>query len=70
MKTWLQQLLGDEPVITRVGPVIVLVAAFLAARGLLDGSTVELIVGIVAALGGGGALITARGKVTPDRNRE
>lgn len=63
MKDWIKQLFGDEPVITRIGPVIALLATYLVARGLLDSDTGQLIVGIIGAIGGSGLLVSARSAV-------
>ena len=65
MKTWIERLLGDEPVLTRIGPAIALLAGYLVTRGVLDGDTGQLIAALVTVLGGGGALAAARGLVTP-----
>lgn len=65
MKNWIATLLGDEPVIASIGPVIILVAGYLFARGWLDSDTAQLIIGVVTAIGGGGAVLGARTLVTP-----
>lgn len=61
----IRTLLAGEPVATRVGPALALVAAYLFARGVIDASTADLIAGLVAILGGGGVVALARAKATP-----
>jgi hypothetical protein len=61
----MRELLAGEPVATRMGPAVALVAAYLFARGVIDASTADLIAGLVAILGGGGVLALARAKVAP-----
>ncbi|RBO87016.1 hypothetical protein [Nocardia puris] len=63
----LRQLLADEPLLTRVGPAVALLVAYLLARGVIDSSTADLVVGIVGVLVGGGVMASARSKVTPWR---
>lgn len=56
---------NEEPIATRLGPVIVLVAGYLVYKGIIDATTQELIIGVAAALLGGGALASARASVSP-----
>lgn len=56
---------NEEPIATRVGPVVVLVAGYLVYKGIIDATTEELIVGVAAVLLGGGALASARATVYP-----
>ncbi|MBF6363220.1 hypothetical protein IU447_24190 [Nocardia farcinica] len=63
--TALKKWWNDEPVATRVGPLIVLIAGYLVYRGVIDETTQELIIGIAAILLGGGAVAVARAKVSP-----
>lgn len=65
MKNWITALLGNEPLVAAVGPVVILVAGYLLARGWLDSDTAQLIIGVVTAIGGGGAVLGARALVTP-----
>lgn len=63
----LKKLLGDEPLITRLGPVILAIVAYLVTRGVVDTDTADLITAVVVAIGGGGLLAAARGIVwTPN----
>lgn len=57
---------AEEPVATRVGPIVVLIVGYLVTKGLVDEAAEELIIGIATALLGGGALLTARAKVWPE----
>ncbi|WP_280455634.1 hypothetical protein [Nocardia brasiliensis] len=57
---------NEEPLATRVGPVVVLVVGYLVSKGFVDHATEDLIIGIAAAILGGGALVTARAKVWPE----
>ena len=54
-----------EPVRTAVYPTIVIVAAFLAQRGMVDGDTKELVLAIAALILGGLGIEVARSKVSP-----
>ncbi|MEV0367500.1 hypothetical protein [Nocardia fusca] len=56
---------NEEPVAVRVGPIVVLVAGYLVYKGIIDATTEELIIGVAAALLGGGALVSARASVSP-----
>ena len=56
---------NEEPIATRLGPVIVLVAGYLVYKGIIDATTEELVIGIAAALFGGTALVSARASVSP-----
>jgi len=53
----------EEPIATRVGPIVALVAGYLVYRGVIDTQTQELVVGIAAILFGGTAVAAARSKV-------
>ncbi|MFI6215624.1 hypothetical protein ACIBCD_26835 [Nocardia brasiliensis] len=57
---------NEEPLAARVGPVVVLVVAYLVSKGFVDHATEDLIIGIAMAILGGGALVTARAKVWPE----
>ncbi|MEV6258091.1 hypothetical protein AB0L97_33035 [Nocardia sp. NPDC051911] len=57
--------LEGEPVITRVGPVIGVIVVYLAAKGVLDQDTADLVTAIVGVLLGGGAIVGTRAAVTP-----
>ncbi len=59
---------NEEPIATRVGPIVVLVAGYLVYRGVIDAQTQELIVGIAAVLFGGTAVAAARSKVFATAN--
>lgn len=61
----IEEWLAREPLLARVGPVVLAVAAYLLAKGTLDKETADLITAIVVAVGGGGALMLARDRVTP-----
>jgi hypothetical protein len=61
IRKWLR----DEPIATRVGPAVVLVAGYLLARGVIDADTADLIVALVALVAGGGAVLGARALVSP-----
>lgn len=54
-----------EPVLTRVGPVVLAVVAYLVARGLIDQDTADLFVALAGAVVGGGAVVGTRAAVTP-----
>lgn len=56
---------NEEPIATRIGPVVVLIAGYLVTKGVIDEVTEELVIGIVGFLFGGGALLAARAKVSP-----
>lgn len=58
--------LAREPLLTRVGPVVLAVSAYLLAKGTLDQETADLITAVVLAFGGGGALMFARAQVRPE----
>lgn len=53
----------EEPIATRLGPVVALIAGYLVYRGVIDTQTQELVVGIVAILFGGAGVAAARSKV-------
>lgn len=57
--------INSEPVITRVGPAVLLIVGFLVARGIIDHSTYDMVLGVVGLLLGGGGVIGARAAVTP-----
>ncbi len=54
---------NEEPIATRVGSIIILVAGYLVYRGVIDTQTQDLIVGIAAILFGGAGVVAARSKV-------
>jgi len=64
--TALKRWWAEEPIATRVGPVVLLIVGYLVTKGVVDEATEELIVGIAGLLFGGGALLTARAKVWPE----
>lgn len=63
--TALKKWWNEEPIATRIGPVVVLLVGYLVTKGVIDEATQELVIGIAAALLGGGALLAARAKVSP-----
>lgn len=65
--TRLRRWWDEEPVATRIGPALVALAVYLAAREQIDSDTLDLIVALVTILGGGGAVAAARAKVAPWR---
>jgi hypothetical protein len=54
-----------EPVLTRIGPVVVAVVAYLLAKGIVTADTYDLVVALASAILGGGALGATRSAVTP-----
>lgn len=56
---------NEEPIATRVGPVVALIAGYLLYKGVIDAATEELVIGIVGVLLGGSALVSARSTVFP-----
>lgn len=61
----IREWLAREPLLARVGPIVLAVATYLLAKGMLDQETADLITAIVLAVGGGGALMLARERVSP-----
>lgn len=57
--------LDSEPIRTRVYPVLVVVAGYLAVKGVLDSDTASLVLGLAAALVGGVATEAGRARVSP-----
>lgn len=55
----------SEPVLTRVGPAVLLIVGFLVARGVIDRDTYDMVLGVVGLILGGGGLAGARAAVTP-----
>lgn len=54
-----------EPVAVRLVPALLAIVAYLVARGTIDDQLGELLVALVVALLGGGAIAGARARVTP-----
>lgn len=65
MKNSIMSLLDSEPVLTRVGPIVLAVVLYLVAKGILDQDTADLFVAVAGAVVGGGAVVGARAAVTP-----
>lgn len=63
------RLVTNEPLLTRVGPVLLAVVAYLATKAYIDTDTANLITAVLAALIGGTGLVTARALVTPDAKK-
>lgn len=61
----LRTLFREEPIATRVGPAVVLIAGYLLTRGVIDSDTADLITALVALIAGGGAVVGARALVFP-----
>ncbi|AHH16598.1 hypothetical protein NONO_c17980 [Nocardia nova SH22a] len=61
----LRKWLAEEPIATRLGPVIVAFVAYLVARGVVSSDDIDQIAAIVAALGGVGGIFGARALVKP-----
>ena len=61
----LAEFVEREPVAARLGPVLLAIVGYLVTRGTIDNQLGELLVAIVVALFGGGALAAARARVTP-----
>ncbi|MFC4124947.1 hypothetical protein [Nocardia rhizosphaerae] len=61
----LLELAAREPVAVRLTPVLLAVVAYLVARGTIDDQLAELLVAVVVAVLGGGAIAGARARVTP-----
>jgi hypothetical protein len=57
--------LDSEPVITRVGPVVLLIVGYLLVKGGIDQDTSDLVLGIVGIILGSGVVVSARAAVTP-----
>lgn len=57
--------LKREPVRAALYPIIVLIVAFLAQRGMVDGDTKELVLAVAALILGGLGIEVARSKVSP-----
>lgn len=55
----------SEPVITRVGPAVLLVVGYLLTMGAIDQNTTDLVLGVFAALLGVGGVVGARSAVIP-----
>lgn len=63
--TALKKWWNEEPVATRVGPVVALIAGYLLYKGVIDAATEDLVIGIAGVLFGGTALLSARSTVLP-----
>lgn len=61
----MSDLLKREPVRAALYPIIVLIVAFLAQRGMVDGDTKELVLAIAALILGAFGIEVARSKVSP-----
>jgi hypothetical protein len=58
-------LMDVEPILTRIGPVVVVLVGYLLARGIVDRDTYDLVVALAGVLIGGGAITTARSASVP-----
>ncbi|WP_342800963.1 hypothetical protein [Nocardia sp. No.11] len=65
MITRLLELAAREPVAVRLAPVLIAVVGYLVARGWIDNQLAELLVALVVAVLGGGAIVGARARVDP-----
>lgn len=63
MKNSITSLLDSEPVLTRVGPVVLAIVGYLVAKGMVDEDTANLIVALAVAVVGSGAMVSARARV-------
>lgn len=59
-KAWL-----EEPILTRVTPALVALAAYLIAKYVADAQLADLILGVVVVLVGGTGALSARAVVAP-----
>lgn len=57
--------MDSEPVITRIGPLVTLVVAYLLARGAIDRNTYDFVLAVASLLLGVGGIAGARAAVTP-----
>ncbi|MGI5223073.1 hypothetical protein [Nocardia sp. CA-290969] len=63
--TALKKWWNEEPIASRIGPVVALIAGYLLYKGVIDAATEELVIGVVGLLLGGTALVSARSTVFP-----
>lgn len=63
MKNSIMSLLDSEPVLTRIGPVVLAIVGYLVTKGLLDQDTANFLVALAVAVVGSGALVSARSRV-------
>lgn len=61
----LRKAFREEPILTRVTPVLSLLAAYLIGRYVVDAELADLLLGIVGILLGGGGALWARSAVRP-----
>ncbi|MBF6459791.1 hypothetical protein IU433_12165 [Nocardia puris] len=61
----LLDLAAREPVAVRLVPALLAIVAYLVTRGTIDDQLGELLIALVVALLGGGAIAGARARVTP-----
>jgi len=66
IKNWV----SNEPLLAKLGPVVLAVVGYLFVKGTIDKDTADLIIAVVAAVFGGGGLVAARAAVTPDSKTE
>jgi len=59
------KVLNSEPILTRMSPVLGLLAIYLIGKYVTDADLANLLLGIATIVLGGGAMVTARAKVRP-----
>lgn len=57
--------MDSEPVVTRIGPLVAFIVAFLLARGAINHDTYDFVLAVVSLLLGSGGIVGARAAVTP-----
>lgn len=61
----LVELAAREPVAVRLVPALLAIVGYLVARGTIDNQFGELLVALIVAVLGGGAIVGARARVDP-----